>query len=364
MQKRLLLVLLVTLLIFAVLFGWRFRQIQTAMEQHKPPPPATVAVTEVARVEWQPYLSVVGSLVAIEGIQISNEVAGKVKNIHFVSGQTVEPGQLLIELDSDSEEAEFKRLQATRGLAKIKFGRTAKLANGSYISQSDYDEAKALLEQADASLVWQQTLIDKKRIRAPFAGSLGIRRANTGQYLPPGTAIVPLQALDPIYADFSLPERYLAQLGLEQTVEVDVQAYPGERFSGKITALNPGIDDATRSLVLRATLDNASRRLRPGMFARIRVLLGAPEQVLTLPDTAITYNTYGDSVFLVQPDGAGHKVERRQVETGESRDGRVAIRSGLEIGQRVVSAGQLKLRNGVPVLIDDQPAPSERGPQP
>jgi membrane fusion protein (multidrug efflux system) len=207
-------------------------------------------------------------------------------------------------------------------------------------------------------------VIAKKKVLAPFTGRLGIRKVDLGQYLAPGSPIVPLEALSPIYADFSLPERYLASLAVGQKVLVAVQAYPGESFEGRITALNPGIEQGTRTVKVRAALENPQERLRPGMFAEVQVLLAAGRRVLTIPDTAITYAPYGDSVFLVVQGEQGLTVQRRQVETGETRKGRVAVAGGLALADRVVSAGQVKLRNGMPVALDDKPAPGERAAAP
>lgn len=360
MIKRLMLIGLLTLLLFSVLFAWRFMQIKEAKESHRPPPPPTIAITRVISEQWQPFYYSVGSLVALKGIEISNDLPGKVTQIHFQSGQVAEAGELLIELDIATEEAELTRLQAARDLSSIQYKRAEELVSTAFVSKSNYDETKALLAQADASLQLQKTLIEKKKIRAPFSGKLGIRRVDVGQYLPAGTAIVPLQAINTLYADFSLPERYFSQLALGQAIDIYVQAYPEQSFQGVVSALNPGIDTDTRNVKLRATLSNKDELLRPGMFTRIRVRLGDETAVLTLPDSAITFNTYGDSVFLVLEKADGHTVERRQVKTGQTRNGRVEITEGLEVGQTVVSAGQIKLRNGIPVLLDDLPAPGER----
>lgn len=363
MLKRLLLALLLIALIFGTVFGLKYRQMQQAASQQQAPPPAVVAVTDVRQESWQPHLAAVGSLVAAQGIAVSNEVAGVVSAVHFTSGETVKKGQPLIDLDATADHAELAGRQAVRRLAQIKFRRAAKLLPERSMSQADYDEAKATLDGAEAAMEAKQALIAKKRIVAPFDGVLGIREVDLGQYLAPGTAIVPLQDLDPIHCDFALPERHLKSLEVDQAVTVAVQAHPDERFEGRITAFDPGVDVGTRSLRVRATLDNPGRRLRPGMFAEVRVLLPQRDEVLTLPETAITYNPYGDSVFLVQEGEQGLTVQRLQVETGEVRGGRVEVRSGLEAGQRVVSAGQVKLRNGMTVVADDKPAPSERAPQ-
>lgn len=364
MFKKLLLALLLLGLLLGGVFGWKFHQIQQAVASRKPPPPPVVAVAQVREENWQPFLNAVGSLEAVEGISVSNEVAGLVSTIHFKSGQAIKKGQPLLDLDASTDRAELAGLEALRRLGQIKYERAAKLVTERSMSKADYDEARATLDTAEAAVAAKRALIDKKRVSAPFDGQLGIRAVNLGQYLPAGTAIVPLQALDPIHVDFSLPERHLADLSVGQKVEVQVQAYPNQSFAGRVTALNPGIDAGTRTLRLRATLNNPDQRLRPGMFAEVRVLLAKRGPVLTLPGTAITYNPYGDSVFLVQAGEQGsHGVQRKQIETGEIREGRVAITTGLNAGDRVVSAGQLKLRNGMAVVLDDQPAPDERTPK-
>lgn len=361
MLKRLSLVVLLLLVLFGGVFGWWYQQLQQKMAARKPPPPAAVAVTEAREETWPSYLSAVGSLVAVAGIDVTNEVPGKISALRFESGAVVKDGQLLIELDANADLAELEGLLAAQRLAQVKFDRLAELLPKKSASKADYDEAKAMLDVAEAAAEAKRAVIAKKKILAPFSGRLGIRKVDLGQYLAPGSPIVPLEALSPIYADFSLPERHLATLGVGQKVFVTVQAYPGESFEGLITALNPGIEEGTRTLRLRAVLDNPQERLRPGMFAEVRVLLAADRRVLTVPDTAITYAPYGDSVFIVVQGEQGMTVQRKQVETGQSRQGRVAIASGLATGERVVSAGQIKLRNGMPVTLDDKPAPGERG---
>lgn len=324
------------------------------------PQPPVVAATEVKRESWQPYLTAVGSLVAVAGIDISNELAGKVKAIHFESGQSIKQGQLLVEIDASTELAELKALLAQEELAKVQFGRSERLIGRNFISKADYDQNKALLDEAHAKSDAKRAVIAKKKIHAPFSGKLGIRRIDVGQYLAEGTAIVPLQKLDPIYADFTVPESRLSELAIGQMLDVTVQAYPGQIFSGVISALNPGIDTVNRSVKFRATLDNPKHVLHPGMFADVKIISSKKRDILTLPDTAITYNPYGDFVFAIEPDKQGWIVKVKQVTTGETHNGRVEIVTGLNAGEKVVSAGQVKLRNGMPVVLDEKPAPGER----
>lgn len=354
MTKRMLLVLLALGLVLGAMFGWKFYQAQKmAILASMPPPPVTVAATDVQSETWQPYLEAVGSLVAVHGILVTTEVAGNVSAIHFKSGQQVEAGTLLLEIEDSVEQAELEGLVAERRLADLQYKRREGLLESKTISPSDVDEARLRLENASAQLAAKQAIIAKKRITAPFSGWLGIRQVDLGEYLQPGTAIVPLEALAPIHADFALPERYLDQISVGQAVEIEVQAFPGETFTGRISALNPGIDPGTRSLQIRATLENQEARLRPGMFAEVRTVLPQRPSVLTLPQTAITYNPYGDSVFVIQEGESGLHVQRRQIETGAVRNGRVEIVQGLQAGDQVVSAGQVKLRNDQAVIIDN-----------
>lgn len=360
MIKRIFIVLLLTFVVLGSIFGFKFYQIQLANSQIKPPPPAVVAAATVKLEQWSSSLTAVGGFTPVAGVNVSNEVVGKIKALHFHSGQTVKAGQLLVELDADTDHAELVGLQAELQLAKARLQRSEKMIQKKYVSQADYDENKAQQEQAAAAVNAKRTRIEKKMIRAPFAGELGIREVNLGQFLSEGTSIVSLQQLDPIYLDFSLPERHISQLAKNQVITATIQSYPDRIFTGKIVALNPSVTQDTRSLKVRAKLNNADKLLRPGMFAQIQIESGNAIAVLTLPDTAISYNPYGNSVFLIEKNESGLTVQSRQVVTGQSREGRVEIVSGLQAGDRVVSAGQVKLRNGMPVTIDTQPAPGER----
>ncbi len=360
MIKRLIIFSILSVLIFGGLFALKFYQIQQAMNQPHRPPPAVVAVTEVKQVDWQPSLTAVGSLVAVSGVAVTNEIAGIVKSIHFHSGQNVKQGQLLLVLDNSIEQAELSGLLAEQRRAQIRFERSRKLIDEKFVSKSVYDQNQALLDVAIAAVQTKKISIVKKRIHAPFSGKLGIRQVDLGQYLTPGSTIVMLQQLDPIYVDFQLPERHLRKLDPGQKVSVHIQAYPDQVFKGQVSAISPLIDENTRSVQIRATLPNASHLLYPGMFAEIQLLSNRTRQILTLPDSAISYNPYGDFVFIIETGAQGLTVLSRQVETGAKRAGRVEIVKGLRRGERVVSAGQIKLRNGMPVTIAAKPAPGER----
>lgn len=361
MISRVILVILVLTAVFWGIFGWKHHNArQMAEATAGGPPPAVIAAATVERENWRPQIQVVGSLAAVAGIEVSNEVGGKVSAIHFRSGESAQQGDLLLELDDSTDQAELKGLVAELTLGRLKFERVAKLVKDKSVSKSDYDEARATLDNAEAAVAAKRALVEKKHIRAPFAGRLGIRRVDLGEYLSPGTAIVPLEKLDPIFADFTLPERELARISEGQAIEIRVQAYPGERFSGEITAIDPGVNVGNRSFRIQAVLANADQRLRPGMFADVRVLLPETRGVLTVPDTAISYAPYGDSVFVIEQKEGGNTVVRRQIVTGDAREGRVSVVSGLSEGERVVSAGHNKLRSGQAVAIDRKPAPAQR----
>ena len=360
MIKRVALIVLFSLLLFGALFGWKFYQIKQAVSSMKPPPPPVVAVATVRTEEWESYLTAVGSLTSVAAIEVSTEVPGKIKALHFDSDQLIKRGQLLLELDASTDMAELAGYEADRKLAQVKYFRGQQLIQRNFISKSDYDLNKATLDQADAVVAAKKTLIEKKRITAPFTGRVGMRKVNIGQFISAGESIVTLQKLQPIYADFSLPEQHLGSIRLNQAVNLTVAAYPERTFTGRISAVNPGVDKSTRSLNLRATLDNPEQLLRPGMFADVRLLLNAKKTVLTVPDTAITYNPYGDSVFVVEEGKQGLTVKLKQVSAGETRSGRVEIVKGLNLDDRIVSAGQVKLRNGIQVALDAKPAPGER----
>ncbi len=354
MIKRLFVVLILLGLVFGGIFGWKYYQAQQrAARASAPPPPATVAAAEVRTESWQPYLFAVGSLVAAQGIHVTTEVAGQVEKIHFQPGQVVAEGEPLLQLDDSVDRAVLDGLVAQRRLAEIRFKRITELLEKNVVPKADFDEAQANLDNASAQVASQRRRIEEKQIRAPFAGLIGIREVDVGEYLSPGARIVPLQALDPIYADYSLPEQHLARLSAGQTVRLTVKAYPNRTFQGRVEAINPGIDPGTRSVRIRAILANPGHHLRPGMFAEVRTLLPEREDVLTLPRTAISYAPYGDSVFVIEEQDGDLVVQRRQVQTGESREGRVEIVQGLEAGERVVAAGQVKLRNGQRVRIDN-----------
>ena len=354
MIKRFILVILVLAAVFGGIFFYKYQQTQKmAAQMEKPQPPATVASTVVRKEDWTPYLNAVGSLVASQGVDVTTEVPGQVSAIRFRSGQKVEADEPIVQLDDSVDRADLQGLVAERRLAEVQFERMSRLYKQQSVSKSDYDEARAKLDAARARVTAKRAVIRKKAIRAPFTGQLGIRQVDLGQYLEPGTPVVSLQALDPIYVDYSLPEHHFARLHEEQAVKLTVRAHPEQEFEGRISAINPGVDPGTRNVRIRATVENPEGRLRPGMFAQVRTVLPRREDILTVPRTAVTYNTYGDSVFVIQEKEDDKVVQRRQIQTGEVRDGRVEVVSGLEEGDTVVRAGHQKLRNGQAVQIDN-----------
>ncbi|PYZ99542.1 efflux RND transporter periplasmic adaptor subunit [Gammaproteobacteria bacterium 2W06] len=348
---RLLIALLLLGGIFGGIFGYKYF---VQMQGGGPggPRPANITATTVASEQWQGERSSVGSLTAVDRVAVSTEVAGTIESLNFDSGERVDTNDVLVALDTDVDEAELQGLQAEAELARIEFNRAEDLLPQRAISQSEFDEARARLDSATAAVDTQQARLAQKTIRAPFPGILGLRTVSVGQYLAPGSDIVEIQRLDPIYADFTLPERFLTDLEQGQSIEVNTSAFE-DTFNGTITAIDSAIRENTRAVSVRATLDNTDGRLRPGMFAEVTVLEPMERTLLTIPRTAVSFNTYGDFVLRINQSDNGLVAERVQIETGEVRDGRVEVTSGLDKGDRVVAAGLVKVRPGQPVTIDD-----------
>jgi membrane fusion protein, multidrug efflux system len=327
-------------------------------------PPQTVSTAAAATQDWQPQIESVGSLRAVNGTDLSLEVGGIVDAINFQSGDDVQAGTLLLSLRADSDVAQLHALEAAADLANINYQRDLKQFKVQAIAQATLDSDAATLKSAQAQVAQQKANVEKKFLHAPFAGHLGIRGVDLGQYLNAGTAIVTLQALDPVYVDFFLPQQSIDRVKVGQTVTVKIDAYPKDSFTGTISAINPEIDATTRNVQIRATLKNPDRRMLPGMYATIGLATGAPQHLVTLPRTAIAYNPYGDTVFVVEDKGKDDKgqplLAARQtfVTTGLTRGDQVAVMSGIKEGDTVVIAGQIKLRNGTPLLIDNSVQPS------
>ncbi|MCO7514560.1 efflux RND transporter periplasmic adaptor subunit [Pseudomonas guariconensis] len=378
LRRRMLIMLAVVLLIVLALGGIKafsiYQQIQVFSA---PKPPVSVPAAMAERRLWQERLPAVGSLKAFQGVELSLEVAGTVKSLHFDSGQQVKAGQLLLQLDSDEEAALLRTAQADLGLAKVDFGRGSQLVGDAAISRGEFDRLAAQYRRNQAVVEQLKASLAKKRIHAPFSGTIGIRQVDIGDYLASGTVIATLQDLSSLYVDFNVPEQALPHLSLGQSLQVQVPAYPGQTFPARLGAINPKVEESTRNLLVRATLANPDGKLLPGMFANLQVLLPDPRPQVVVPESAITYTLYGNSVYVVtrkqsedrqaqQDDGQPTLIaEQRTVRTGERRDGLVVISEGLEAGEQVVTGGQLKLTPGTAIRIsadkpleqDDQGAP-------
>jgi membrane fusion protein (multidrug efflux system) len=365
MKKRVLFTLLGLLLLVALLGGIKALQIGRMIAQGKQfvPPPETVTTAVVRSDAWERALTAVGSLEAVQGVTVAAELPGKVVGVAFTPGRSVRKGELLLQQDVSAEQAQLPGAEAAAALARRNLARADELLAQKFISQAEHDAADATYRQAQAAAENIRAVIAKKTIRAPFAGRLGIRLVDLGQVLGEGDAIVSLQALDPIFVNFQLPQQQLARLRPGLPVRVTSDALPDASLFGTITAINPEVDAATRNIRAQATLANPEERLRPGMFANVAVLLPGREPVLVLPATAVLYAPYSDSVFVVEEQkdektGQTGKVLRQQfVHLGEKRGDFVAVSSGLKAGETVVSTGVFKLRNGQAVVVDNTLAP-------
>ncbi|MFP3977140.1 efflux RND transporter periplasmic adaptor subunit [Marinobacter sp. KMM 10035] len=347
------------------IFGYKFYQFGQMGEMlSQPQPPAEISATKARTEQWTPSIKAVGSIKAVNGIEVANEVPGVIEKINFESGDTVKQGDILIRLNASIIEASVRTRRAEAQLAEQEFKRISDLLPKRAVSQAQYDESKANFDAAQARVNETEAQLSKKVIRAPFDGTLGIRMVDQGQYVPTGTPIVEINMLDPIYVDFTLSEKNLQSVARGYDVSATVAAVPQQEFKGKVSAINTSVNPETRTVRVRATLDNPQKLLRPGMFATIQTLQPDDRDVVTIPLTAISYNTYGDFVFVIEENDEGNLiVNRRSVETGETRDTQVAITSGLEAGEQVVSKGLLRLRAGQRVTIQDDGNGEQKQPQ-
>jgi len=327
------------------------------------PPPETVTSAIVQEEDWAPVLSAVGSISPVQGAIISSELPGIVAEVAFESGATVKKGDLLVHLDTTAEEAQLKSADADTELARADVERARDLAARKVISKAEIDAAESKFNQKSAMTENMRAIIAKKTIRAPFDGAAGIRTVNVGQMINAGQQIVPLQSLDPVFADFALPQQNLAKLSPGLEVRVTTDAVPGHVFAGKLTAINSMVDVASRNVMLQATLENPGHALRPGMFAKIDVVLPEKQKALVVPGSAISYAPFGDSVFVIEKQkdpktGKESQTIRQQfVRVGEARGDFVSITTGLKAGETVVGTGVFKLRNGMAVTINNDLAP-------
>jgi len=362
MKRKIFIAIGIVAAVFILLVGVKALQIHKLMAFGASfvPPPETISSAVAHEEQWQDTLTAVGSVNAEQGVMVSPEIAGNVSEIDFESGATVRKGDLLLKLDTSSEEAQMRAAEAQVDWAKVSAERLRTLRTNNTVSQSELDQAEAALKQAQANADQIQSVIGKKNIRAPFDGRLGIRLVNLGESLAVGRSIVSLQSLTPVFVDFSLPQQDLSQLKTGQAVQVTCDAYPDQKFEGALTAINPDLDATTRSVTLRATFENTNQLLRPGMFVRVAVVLPQAQPVLAIPATAVLSAPFGDSVYVIEPstNSAGGLVVRQQiVRTGPVQGNSVSVLSGLKPGDRVASAGLFKLRNGSPVTVNNDIVP-------
>jgi membrane fusion protein, multidrug efflux system len=358
MNKRTLLTAVVALAIVGAIFGYKYLAIRRGMAAQQAAmmarPPTTVSAAPAQEATWPNTLNAVGSLASFRGITVKTELEGTIRRIAFASGAAVAEGDLLVELDTSVEAAQLAGLEAQAKLAELNVTRARELRTNSTNTQADLDTAEATLLQTRSAVDQLRATIAKKHIVAPFAGRLGIAQVYPGQFLGKAESIVQLETLDPVYADFTLPQQDIGRVAANQTVHLRVDAYPDRVFEGTITAIAPRVSEATRSISLRASVANPTGILRPGMFGRVEVVLPGTERAIALPSAAIVYNPYGNFVYVVE----GNVARQRFIQTGAQRGNLIVVLSGLKPGESVVTSGQIKLRNGSPVQIDNTAAPS------
>ncbi|HGM5802573.1 multidrug efflux RND transporter periplasmic adaptor subunit MexV [Pseudomonas aeruginosa] len=363
--RRMLIMLAAVIAVVAILAGYKVYSIRQQIALFSAPkPPISVTASLAEKRPWQSRLPAIGSLKAFQGVTLTAEVSGTVRDVLFLSGDQVKLDQPLIQLESDVEEATLRTAEADLGLARAEYQRGRELIGSKAISKSEFDRLAAQWAKTSATVAELKAALAKKRVLAPFAGTIGIRQVDVGDYVSPGTPIATLQDLSTLLLDFHLPEQDFPLLSRGQLMKVRVAAYPGQVFDAEIAAINPKVDNETRNLQVRAALENPDGKLLPGMFANLEVMLPGEEQRVVVPETAITFTLYGDSIYVVgqQKDEQGQAskddkgqpqrvVERRFVRIGERREGLAVVLEGLEGGEQVVTSGQLKLDNGASVAI-------------
>jgi membrane fusion protein (multidrug efflux system) len=363
MAKRMILMLVAAALLVGALGYFKLRQVQAAVKGGAFQPPPAAVTTIVAKQEtWPSTLSVVGTTAPVHGVTVSADLPGTVDTINFDSGKFVHEGEVLVQLDTRQERAQLAALEAQRDLAKINYDRNRQLVNEGVISRLDYDKSTAEQKQTEANVGEIKATIQRKTIRAPFSGILGIRQVNLGQYMSAGTAIVSLQALDPIYANFNVPQQVMSQMRPGQSVKISTDGASGHEYTGRVNALESTVDESTRNVQVQATLANSDNKLRPGMFVQVEVGVGAQRSLFPLPASAINYAPFGDSVYIVTdlkgPDGKTYRGVRQQfVKIAGARGDQVGIVSGLNQGDEVVTSGAFKLRNGAAVAVNNKIQP-------
>jgi membrane fusion protein (multidrug efflux system) len=383
LKKRMAIMLIVVFLLIGGIVG--YNMLQAAMLKKMLEgggggiPPATVSTMKAQAQDWQDAVSAVGSLRAVRGVDVSTEIAGLVRRVNIVSGADVAPGAVLVELNSDAERAQVETLKVAVELATTTLNRDREQLTVQAVSQATIDNDEADLRSKKAQLAQMQATLEKKTILAPFAGRLGISTIAPGQYLNAGDKIVSLQAIDPIYVDFFLPQQQISRITRKETVIVTTDAWPGREFNGKVSAVNSTIDSTTRNIQIEATIVNPDRALLPGMYAKVNVQVGGVQRFITLPQAAVTYNPYGAAVYLAQPaepaksggapnsDAAPSLVASQTFVTlGPTRGDQVAIVKGIKEGDTVVTSGQMKLlRPGTPLIVNNAVVPrNDPNPRP
>ena len=369
MAKRMILVLGVTIELLGTLAFVKYRQIESGVQASAfQPPPEAVTSIVAQRQEWPATMSVIGTMEAVQGVTVSADLPGAVAHINFDSGKAVQAGEVLVELDTREERAQLASLEAQRDLARVNFGRYQELVNAGVISRMEYDQAVAQQKQTEANVQETRATIERKTIRAPFSGILGIRKVNLGQYLSAGSAVVSLQSLNPIYVNLGVPQQVIGEVKLGGRLHLTADDVPGRVFTGTVTAIDSVVDESTRNIQVQATLSNPDGKLRPGMFVQVQVGTGASRSVIPLPASAISFAPYGDSVFVItdlkDPKGQTYRGVRQQfVKVDGSRGDQVAVISGVNPGDEVVSSGVFKLRNGAAVQVNNKVQP-ENNPAP
>jgi membrane fusion protein (multidrug efflux system) len=365
MAKRMTAALLVMAAVLAALGFVKFKQVQTAMAQAASfqPPPEAVTTIVAKQEEWPSTLGAIGTTAAVQGVTVSADLPGTVERILFDSGQSVRAGDVLAVLDTRQEQAQLAAFEAQRELARLTFDRMQGLLDERVISQAEFDRATAEYRQTDARVGEVRAVIERKTIRAPFSGILGIRQVNLGQYLAGGSQLVTLQSLNPIYVNFGVPQQSAGQIPVGRAVSITTDDAAGSQWSGRVTAIDSTVDEATRNIQVQATFANQDGKLRPGMFVQTEVTLGPARPVVAVPASAVNHAPYGDSVFVVadleDSDGRSYIGVRQQfVKLGEARGDLVAVLSGIEAGDEVATSGVFKLRNGAAVQINNAVRPS------
>ncbi len=361
MKKRMLMMLIPVVIVFGGIMAFYFFK-QAMMKKylsHFTPPPATVTTTKVKTVTWHPYLTAVGTLEAQQSIEVIAETAGKVTHIYFKSGDYVEKGAPLVDLDAATEQAQLKGDQATLNLAELDYQRSKQLYVDHAVSDANVDQKLSTLQSAQAKVEGDMIAIANTRIKAPFAGKLGMRQVSVGAYIAPPPAtngdIVALRSVDPMLVQFSLPQQDLPKLYLGQPIQLMLDALPNKIFTGKLTAMNAEVTQTSRTILAQAKVANPQHQLLPGMFVNVKVLLPTQQQVVVVPQTAIVYSLYGNSVYVVNQD---HTVTQTFITLGQTQGIDVVIEKGLKAGSEIVTSGQLKLHNGSPIVVNNKVLPN------